>query len=259
MKPLKENNGIENYRSCTLDCAAALALNPSNVKAYYRSARALLALDKLSQAHDAATRGLALDPSNTALQQLANSITTRQSTLDELARQRAAQQERERRIQQTLTAALSARNIVITPSSTTSSDGPDLEDAQVRLEPDALSPESEVVFPCVLLYPVDAQSDFIKSFAETQSVGEHLEYIFPLPWDQDGEYTLESVECYMQTGTGGLVKVGKKMSLLRVLSGMAANSKGGKVEVLDGLVRIFVVPAKKSKAWIEEMKRRMKR
>ncbi|KAG5926306.1 hypothetical protein E4U42_003425, partial [Claviceps africana] len=33
---------LDNYRSCWTDCAAALRLNPSNVKACYRSARALL-------------------------------------------------------------------------------------------------------------------------------------------------------------------------------------------------------------------------
>src|SRR4051794_23428355 len=41
-----------NYRSCTLDCAATLKLNPKNVKAFYRSSMALLKLDKADEAED---------------------------------------------------------------------------------------------------------------------------------------------------------------------------------------------------------------
>src|SRR6201999_1882258 len=51
----------ENYRSTTFDCAAALRLNPSNIKAYYRSASALFALDKVLEALDVASRGIKLD------------------------------------------------------------------------------------------------------------------------------------------------------------------------------------------------------
>jgi hypothetical protein len=44
-----------------------------------------------------------------------------------------------------------------------------------------------------------------------------------------------------------LVKVGKKVPLLKVLS-------GGKVEVVDELVRVYVVPKGKAEAWIREFK-----
>ncbi|POR37201.1 Uncharacterized protein TPAR_02592, partial [Tolypocladium paradoxum] len=53
--------GLENFRSCWLDGAAALRLNPRNVKACYRSARALLAVDRVAEADDVCARGLALD------------------------------------------------------------------------------------------------------------------------------------------------------------------------------------------------------
>ena len=41
---------LKNYRSCTLDCATALRINPENIKAYYRSSRALLSLNKIPSA-----------------------------------------------------------------------------------------------------------------------------------------------------------------------------------------------------------------
>lgn len=60
---------------------------------------------------------------------------------------------------------------------------------------------------------------------------------------------IEGVDAYMETSVGGLIKVGKKMPLHKVL-------QSGKVVVSDGLVRISVVPKGKSAAWIEEFKKR---
>ncbi len=72
---------LKNYRSCTLDCAGALRLNPSNVKALYRSARALLALEKLADADDACVRGLKIDENNAALAALAKEVAAKSATL----------------------------------------------------------------------------------------------------------------------------------------------------------------------------------
>ncbi|CAI0655875.1 unnamed protein product, partial [Colletotrichum noveboracense] len=99
----------------------------------------------------------------------------------------------------------------------------------------------------VFLYPVHLESDFIKAFNEQETVADHLAYILPVPWDEERAYTPDGVECYMETVKGGLVKVGKKAPLLKVLS-------GGNVEVVDGIVRFYIVPASKAKGWIEEFK-----
>ena len=124
---------------------------------------------------------------------------------------------------------------------------PDLENAGIHLSPDKLSPKSMLVFPVVLLYPMHSQSDFIKAFAEKDKIVDHLSYILPLPWDTGKEYKLNDVECYMDTPNGGLIKVGKKLSLLNVLA-------KGKTIVMDGLVSIHVVPAKLAGQWIAEVK-----
>ena len=101
----------------------------------------------------------------------------------------------------------------------------------------------------MLLYPLTLQSDFIKEFGETDTIGSHLDYMLAdrLPWDSEGEYNPKGVECYMETIAGGLIKVGRAASLLKVLS-------SGKVEVVDEVVRIFVVPKEKAAAWIEDHK-----
>ncbi|KAL1981995.1 hypothetical protein VTN96DRAFT_1961 [Rasamsonia emersonii] len=241
------NLELKNYRSTTLDCAQALKVNPKNIKAYYRSSMALLALDKVDEAEDAASRGLSIEPNNKSLQQVASKIAARKKVLEEIAAKKRAEEERKRKEKQLLNTALQARQIRVRKTK----DAPDMDDARVQLTPDPLSPESTLVFPTMFLYPVDAQSDFIKAFAETDRIADHLEYLFPLPWDSKQEYQLSTVDCYMETATGGLIKAGKKIPLLQILS-------GGKVEVVDDLVKIIVVPTAKAPKWIEEFKARKK-
>ncbi|OJJ82650.1 HSP70/90 family co-chaperone CNS1 [Aspergillus glaucus CBS 516.65] len=236
---------LRNYRSCTLDCASALKLNPENVKAFYRSSTALYALDKVPEAEDAASRGLELDPENKPLQATATKIAERKAALERIATKKKAEADRIRKETQLLTVALKAREI----RTRKTGQPPEMEDAGICLSPDPLSPDSTLEFPAVFLYPTDAQSDFIKAFSEMHSIEDHLDYIFPLPWDTKKEYTIDNVECYMQTVAGGLIKAGKKLPLLQILS-------GGKVEVVDELVAIYVVPSSKTGRFISEMKAR---
>lgn len=140
--------------------------------------------------------------------------------------------------------ALKSRNILTRKTD----NPPDLQDAELKLE-SPLDPSSILTFPVIVLYPTHAQSDFIKAFSEREKLGEHLHYIFPLPWDEQHEYTIDNVEAYMETTTGGLIKVGKKMSLGKVLG-------SGKPEVVDGLATISVVPRNRAADWIEEFRKR---
>ncbi|KAJ5707394.1 hypothetical protein N7488_007195 [Penicillium malachiteum] len=239
------NLELGNYRSCALDCATTIKVNPKNVKAYYRSTMALLKLDKVAEAEDSAARGLEVDSENKALQTAAKQVAERKAAIERVAARKKAEAELIRKKNLILSTALRAREI----RTRKTDQPPEMEDAKIRLVPDPLSPESSVEFPAVFLYPMDAQSDFIKSFSELHTITDHLDYMFPLPWDIKKEYTIPGVECFMQTVTGGLIKAGKKLPLLQILT-------GGKVEVVDEMVRIFIVPTSKSAAFIAEMKSR---
>lgn len=241
------NLELGNYRMCTLDCAEALKVNPKNVKAYYRSSMALLKLDKIDEAEDTTARGLAIDPSNKALKIVSDKIASRKTVLEAVAARQKAEQERKERETQLLKTALEARQIRVRITD----EQPNMEDARVHLTPDPLSPESTLVFPTMILYPLHAQTDFVKGVSEMDCVADHLEYLFPLPWDEANEYQLGRVDCYMETVTGGLIKAGKKLPLLKILS-------GGKVEIVDELVRIMVVPTAKAQTFIQEFKERKK-
>ena len=190
-------------------------------------------------------RGLQIDSSNTALKKLSEKVQARVKVKNEQDRRKKAEIVRLRREKATLYAAIKSRNINMRGTAKP----PDMEDAEIHLTPDPLSPKSTLVFPVILLYPMHNQSDFIKVFAEKDPIIDHLTYIMPLPWDDKGEYSVDAVDCYMDTVTGGLVKVGKKKSLLEALSDQ-------KTEVVDGLVRIHVVPSKLAPKWIEEVKRK---
>ncbi|PHH86265.1 hypothetical protein CDD83_10492 [Cordyceps sp. RAO-2017] len=120
----------------------------------------------------------------------------------------------------------------------------------VALCPDPDDPRSALCFPTVLLYPLRLESDFVKAFAETETVDDHLAYVLPPPWDDaDAAEYAESagVACYVETRDGGLLKVGKRVPLLKVLS-------TGRVELVDSLLRIFVVPVAKANDWVATFK-----
>lgn len=234
---------LRNYRSCWVDCAAALRINPANVKACYRSARALLAVNRIEEADDVCARGLALDGGNAALRAVADDIIKKAKERDAHRRDKAEREARERRRATLRKAALKARGI---PTRSTEKP-PDMEDAALALVPDPDDPRSSLSIPTVLLYPVHLETDFIKAFNETQTLEDHLGYVFPLPWDKDGAYTLPGTECYVETRDGGLLKMGKRVPLLKILS-------TGKVELVDDVMRIFVLPKAEAEAWVKKFK-----
>ena len=234
----------DSYGSCNRDCAAALRINPRNIKAWYRAASACLALDKIAEALDACENGLRYDARNSALKVLMTKVEQRRDHLAKLEKQSKERDEQKHRQRATLRHALMNRKIV-----TRSTDRPpEIPEAAMALE-DPMDASSALFFPAMMLYPVHAQTDFIQQFWETESLSDHLSYILPLPWDEEHEYTPENVECYMESTEGGLIKAGKKLSLLKLLS-------SGKLEVVDGLVRVNVVPKNKAARWIEEFKTR---
>ena len=239
------NLQLQNYRSTISDCAATLRLNPKNVKAHYRSAIALLSLDRVEQAIDTCMHGLSIDKSNKSLMHVMEEATRRKSTLSATEKRRSIEHQAHERERLVLRDALRQRGIRLS----TTEKPPDLEDAHLKLEPDPLSPISTLKIPVLFLYPMHAQSDFIKAFDETHSFKSHLEYILPPPWDDSGEYQLNTIDIYTETASGGLSKVGKDLSLLEIL-------QKGHAPVVNEIVTVYIIPRSKASLWIEEMKKR---
>lgn len=235
---------LQNYRACWLDCGHALRINPRNLKAYFRSARALLAVGRLEEADDACAHGLAVDAKNNALRTVAADIAAAKEKAEAKRRAEEERRARERRKEATLKAALAARNIRVRSTGAE----PEMGDARVKLEPDEEDPHSSLVVPVVILYPLELESDFITVFGEAESIGEHLDYILPPPWDGKGEYAaVDRVECFVEKMGGGLVKWGKRVPLLKLLG-------TGNVEIVDNVFKVFVLPKEKAVAWVEDYK-----
>ena len=258
---------LENYRSTLNDTASVLRINPTSIKALYRSASALFSLGDLylPLAIDACEKGLAIDakePSLLALREKITSAMARHDEKNQMAVERLSRQTAEK---ETLQLALKQRGISVRTSKGAKDQQPDLEDAVVKLE-DPMTADSTLSFPLLVLFPLAAQSDFIKSVKEDDVLGAVLDMVLPPPWDVDeGLYaSARDVEVYAEKGfigsdghrkgkdetKRGLLKIGRKMGLGKVL--------GAGVDIVDGLVKVYVLPKSKAAGWVEEMKVRMK-
>jgi hypothetical protein len=240
---------MQNYRKCITDCREAIKLAPSSEKPWFRSAKALLALDKIYEAEACIGNAAMLAPEHAQIRELAEKIQKRKEHLEKMEAIRLEREKKKKWEEDAIKIALQARNI---PTKTTDHP-PDLPDGCKIAFAEEGKIESGLTFPVLLIYHLHLQTDMIAAMHETTTVGEQLTEVLrePLPWDEKREYTPRSVECYMETKTGGLVKVGAKVSLMELLS-------GGKVEVVDGLVKVLVVPKARNAEFIEKWKKTMK-
>ncbi|MCJ1310661.1 hypothetical protein MMC25_004327 [Agyrium rufum] len=261
---------LQNFRSAILTIEKFFTLpqlhshTPSTsltTKAHYRLAQAHLSLSHHPEALASCQAGLALSPTNAPLLNLQTRIQNAVSTSEAVAAKKLAEKQKVETEAQALVKALQLRKIRVTKSK----EGPpqeleDDKDEGIKLVPDRADwKSSTLVFPVLLLYPEHAKSDFVKAFGEEQMLSGHLSYLFPLPWDGKGEYSIKSTEAFLETmdygegggkvGKKGLVKWGKKVPLLQVLT-------GGKVEVVDGVVRVFVVPKGRVDGFVRGWKER---
>lgn len=232
------------------DLRESLNINPRNSKAWFRSANALLTLDKAAEAHICVDNALRLDPSHAQIQTLANKIKVRQSHQEKIKLASAERNKLAKHRSFLLDAALKARKISVT----TTSEPPELpEGVGIKLE-NPENPASLLYFPTIFLYQPSMKSDFITSFPENVSLEQQLKEVLSIPpeWDSEQDFMAKNVECYLETKTGGLVKMGKRVALAVALG-------GDNIEVQDGLVRIMVVPrGKKAQEFIAGWKQRAK-
>ena len=95
----------ENYGSVLKDCSEAIKLNPHSSKAYFRSATALVALERLEEALDCCDRCLQFDKDNAAIKSLREKTYQSKKAKDEKQKQREEKLKKERAEQAILSAA----------------------------------------------------------------------------------------------------------------------------------------------------------
>ncbi|KAG0217173.1 hypothetical protein B0O80DRAFT_452899 [Mortierella sp. GBAus27b] len=227
------NLPLENYRMVLTDCSKALKLNPKNVKALFRSAKALFALEMYVEAIDCCEHALGIEPDNQAIKDEQAKI---QAEFDRKEKIRIEKELREQRIREKkakVKAALAKRNIKTAITPEFKADHP--HEVQYDEEQD------QITVPTFFLYPEHNESDLIQAFNEQDRIGDQLAEIFyeAAPWDPDHKYRPETVQTYFETedngGNIGLMKVGLNVKFLTVLS-------HSKHILRDGIARLMVVP-----------------
>ncbi|KAG5637313.1 hypothetical protein H0H81_005006 [Sphagnurus paluster] len=251
------NLELKNYGSVLRDCSKALTLNAHSSKAFYRSAVALLALDRVEEALDCCDRCLEFDPENKGIQQLRVRAADAKEVKDKREQERAERLQKEQEAERLMDFAFRERNLIKLPQVDGSANpyAPHFD----KEDPTG----STLIFPVFFLYPQHATSDVIPSFVEDTSFGAHLETMFPPSapapeWDTRGEYVDGRLVVYAMTRRKRLLKVGRKMTLRDVCR--AAKAKEGEpkdgLEVKDGCLTFAVLPKGEIETkWVEEYKR----
>ncbi|TFK56162.1 TPR-like protein [Heliocybe sulcata] len=250
------NLELQNYGSVLKDCSRALTANPECSKAYYRSALALLALEKLEEAMDCCERCLAYDGGNKGVLGVRERVAKKKEEAERRAREKMEKEMRVREGRVRMRKAFEERNLFVVHDP----DAP-ANPYEPHFDPEDPSGQT-LIFPVFFLYPQYATSDVIPTFVEDTPFALHISSMFPPTapapeWDQKGEYVDGNVVIYGITRRKRLLKVGKKMSLRDLC--MAAKGKEGErdgLEVKDGCVTVVILPkGEEERKWVDEFKR----
>lgn len=184
---------LGNNRRALEDGEQAIKLSPTNIKGFYRAAKASFALDLLKEAISFCEQGLELSPDNEEFRKLVR-----------LASGKLAEREKhEAEVSDSLNGAkdlLSAfedRGLKI---------GAAMYQEPTGMKKPVIDKSKILHWPVLLLYPEVMSSDIIEDFCETDMFTSHLDIMFsesclPLPWDKENAYTRENIELYFEVGS----------------------------------------------------------
>ncbi|KAF0915168.1 hypothetical protein E2562_034080 [Oryza meyeriana var. granulata] len=153
---------LGNHRRALDDANRAVQLSPSNVKAYYRAAKAAFALGLLPEAAFFCRRGLEQDPANEELKKLLAQVDAKQSEQD---RHRAKVSQAVSAAKD-LAAAIEKRGFTLGKAEYQELTG---------VKKPKLDEQGVLHWPVALLYPEVMSSDFIEDFPETDTFVPHLD------------------------------------------------------------------------------------
>ncbi|KAK0498450.1 40S ribosomal protein S7 [Armillaria luteobubalina] len=237
------NLELQNYGSVLRDCSKALTLNPKSSKAYYRSAMALVSLQRVDEAIDCCTRCLEYDVDNKGVRGVLERAAKIKVEKERKEKERQERLRTEQEAQRKLNSAFKERNILVVPK-------PDGSQNPYAPHFDPEDPTGRaLIIPVFFLYPQYATSDVVPEFVEDTPFAEHLKAMFPPQaappeWDTKGEYVDGQIVIYVMTCRKRLLKVGKKMSLKDVCT--AAKAKEGEpidgLELKDGCLTFVLLP-----------------
>lgn len=241
------NLELKNYRRCINDCKQGLKLDPKNVKAYYRMAKAFFAIEKFDEAKQALEFSLKIKAKDLASTALLRQINEKEEDIKRVALKRENDRIEKLAYETLLQDALDARGFtnLTTPQPAEMMDG-----SKLRLE-DPKDIESQLIFPATIIYPTTDEFDFVAGISELSTPLEVMELVLNRPeeWFADPKhesFTPKKLDAYMESGSGGLIKVGKKANLNKALS-----TQSPKIPMFDNGVRLYFVPKVDAEGWLK--------
>ena len=184
---------LKNFGFAARDAAYSISSDKSNVKAFWRAAKASLALEKVSEAEKFCQKGLDIFPENSDLLILLKEIQNIKNRLEE---------EKER-IEAGKTEAMKIQKAMQQRGVRFHADAEKL--ALIELGPGLLGSDaprvtldkntSRLLIPIIFMYPPLSQFDFVQSAGEDTCLLDHLTEMFaqPAPWDPEILYKSPSV------------------------------------------------------------------
>ncbi|KAH8118482.1 hypothetical protein DFH11DRAFT_1502486 [Phellopilus nigrolimitatus] len=251
------NLELQNYGSVLRDCSKAITQNPECSKAYYRSAHALLSLERPEDALDACVRCLNFDPDNAGVKALRNRVLVAKKSKEEKEKTRLERMSREETEKRRLRVAFKERGLIDLRQSSVSPGN----DSKPHFDEDSNATRPSLVLPTFFLYPQYSQSDVVPNFHEDTTFSDQLSNMFPPnapapDWDMRREYAIGKLAVYAITHSKRLLKVGMKMTLRDLCN--TAKLKDGKpdgLDLRDGYASFVVVPkGKAEQEWVNEFK-----
>lgn len=242
------NLELKNYRRCIEDCKSVLQVDEKNVKACYRSGKAFFFVDRYEEAKQILQYGLSIDPDNKSIKDTYQQVIEKEEKIAAAKLKKQREEEQKQMKQVLLVNAIKLRHIEIIKSSRPAEL---LENAKIRLE-DEMDHESQLIFPAMVLYPTTDEFDYISEISELSTPTDILQVVLDRPkeWHEDPKhvnFTLKQLQCYMETLSGGLVKVGKKVAINNALM-----SDKPKAPLFDNGLRLYVIPKSDSEEWLSK-------
>lgn len=214
------NLALGNNGKVLSDCSKALKLDPHNIKAFYRSTKALMALERGDEAVDCCECGLKQHPKDQSLLELLSEARKLKEKLAAIEKKKQDRINAETERLNQLKAALEDAKVKFTDSAGRSVQ-PDFKSSRcVKLDPES----GYLSWPVIFMYPEFQESDYIQQFNEYSTFKDHLVTMFqvPAPWDSPSapQYTPDTIDIYFESPhptSPTLVKVGSHCLLRKVL------------------------------------------
>lgn len=240
------NLELKNYRSCIEDCKKVLLLDEKNIKAIFRSGKALFAVERYDEAKEILKYGLTVDGQNKQMQDLLAQVLSKENKVKLAKQAREREQELAEMRKSILSNAIKLRHIEIIK---TVNPPEMLEQADIKLEDDK-DFESQLIFPAFVMYPTVDELDFVAQVSELTTPEELIGVVMNKPnewYEKPGHENLlpKNLQCFMETVSGGLVKVGKKAHINGALM-----SDKAKAPLFDNSLRVYLVPKQESQEWV---------